>query len=714
MGSFARPEASHSSDSARFLSARRLLSATPVQNQRTIHPCSIHAGTLFAILFGLGLPACDGVDEDGAEAPAEADAAESDEGAEAADLDAELSLADPVRPQSAGPYPVLEIGAPFRVEDFKPNHYPVLYQDADIWHDIVVKRYDNGWSDYRPGTSSGEQNQLAWGLPVYSGVDGEVMSCWRSAPYNDAYDMVWDMLLVGGNFITIKTTAGQYVYYAHLDTNSIPSALCPNVSTNTADPGYMQECIRRTKAPGYAGYPDNCEVCDDNGTKQCSDVETYIPAGSRPQVRKGQYIGQAGAIGNAAVAHLHMQAGAVNTVGGIDRLGAPMHVTFENTWQAPLTAAVPPIAWTASSGMSIPNAVSNSHLLLWMAPKREETYSGSHRLVKLSGGVGDDLLCHDTDNGNLYTDINGASTAPYGSTDWSRTANWCKGASERLHTGDFNGDNYGDILCHDRASGSIRVDHGVVNATTLEVEFNGVDFTRLTAWCYGDTQQLLVGNFDGDSMDDLLCHNHATGQRYLDRANDGIDGTDESFATGWCYGKDERLHVGEFGVTGGGDDLLCHNVVTGNIDFDITPNTAQIFFGTPIFGATDKSTGPWCYARGQRLFVGDFSTSNTFDELLCHDSDTGMTYINTATYTFGYPGTSSTGPANSFCTGPQERLKVGDVNGDNREDLVCFDLETGARSVDYADLDTSPAGIFTGADWSTTNAWCNDPDQSLH
>lgn len=657
----------------------------------------IHRSTLLAIILGMGATACE---IEGQELLAEDDLQID---TDAAGLHADLALEDAVEPQAAGSYPTWQVLAPFRLDDLKPNHYPTIFANADKWHDIVINRYDGGWTGQRPGLT-GETNSLGWGVPVYAGVDGEVMSCWRTAPYDAAYVDVQHKLAIGGNFITIKTSDGKWLYYAHLDTNSIPAELCPNVSTNG---GYLQVCDKPNE-------PWDCEVCDDNGGKQCSLVETYIPAGSRPQVHAGQFIGRTGAIGNAAMAHLHMGAGTINTVGGIDRMvQTDLHITFEHSWHAPGPGESPPIAWTASSGMSLPNAVTTDHTLMWFGGKREETYSGTYRLAKYGGGVGTDLLCHDTDSGNLYTDGDD-SPVKFGGTNWSRTANFCKGDSQRLLTGDFDGDTRSDLLCHDLETGIIQIDYGAFNTVSGNTEFNGVNFTSVNGWCNGDTQQLIVGNFDDDTKDDLLCHDHADGRRWLDRANDGFAGTNHSFGTGWCFGHFERLHVGRFDTTSAGDDLLCHNTSTGAIQIDATPSNAQIALGTPIFGATDQTTGPWCYARGQRLFAGDFLTGSWLDELVCHDSDTGKTFINVPTSNASYPGTSSVGAVSGFCTGPYERLKVGDIDGDNADDLLCFDRVTGERSIDYAAWENSVGGVFGGVDWTSTGAWCHDPDQSLH
>lgn len=612
-----------------------------------------------------------------------------------------------------------EVLSPVRMEDLKPNHYMVFKQTAGVWHDLVIRRYDAGWEHLQPGGGSGEDKGLPWGTPLYAGIDGEVMACWRTAPYDLYYSEVWHKLSGGGNFLLIKSpvtpsdpnTSYRWLLYGHLDTNTIPSELCPHESTNG---GYMA-----------AASDDPCDRCnEDNSVNQrvcpdsgCPMTETYIPRGSRPQIRAGQYIGRTGATGNASGPHIHMTAGRLDVGDGVDRLSTQWtRLSFENSWQAPFTSSAPSINWTPSTNASLHTAIAADHVLLWPGKKREETYASSdYRLSEFGGGVGVDLLCHDTDEGDLYID-GSASPVPFGATNWQGLATWCTAASARLHTGDFNGDGRTDLLCHDRETGVIKIDHGVFNATSGYTEYTGVDFTRPNPWCNTDNSQLLIGNFDSDTKDDLLCHDHANGQRWLDRSSNGFNLTDHSFTTGWCAGHYQRLHVGRFDALSSGDDLLCHDTLTGQIWIDATPNSAQITNGTPIFGATDTHVNPWCAGRNNRLFSGNVVTSGTswYDELICHDGDTGRVYINNAGTNFDYPGKTSESGDSGHCTGPYDRVKIGDVNGDNKDDLVCFNQKTGARSVDYAAFETSTGGLFAGADWtSSDNGWCRNADEAL-
>ncbi|MFV8754033.1 FG-GAP-like repeat-containing protein [Nannocystaceae bacterium ST9] len=603
------------------------------------------------------------------------------DGEVAAIAEAPLDIEDGLDQQAAGAYPTYTMLSPVRADDLKPNHYVQLQLDANKWDDLVIRRYAGGWSGQQPGTS-GEQNQVTWGTPVYSGVDGEVIACWRTAPYDDAYEDVDHMLTIGGNFIVIKTTDGKWVYHAHLDTNTIPSSLCPIVSTNVNDPGYMNPATM------------NVEVCDDEGGKECSRVENYIPAGSRPQVHAGQFIGRMGAVGNAKGAHLHMDVGTVNTVDGIDRMVQDnFHIVFERTWQAASTGATPPIAWTAASGMSIPNAVTTDAVLLWSGGKHEDTYSGSSRMADFDGDGSDDLLCHDTSSGTIDIDFGVLSSlAAY---DFTRPNPWCSSSSQRLHAGDFDGDGSDDLLCHDIQSGDLFVDYAGNG-------FASTDYPSTHAWCNGDSQQLRVGDFDGDGKHDLLCHDHANGNLYIDLSAGGATpfaGTQYT-PTAQCSGHYERLHVGKFDGDAK-DDLVCHDTLSGARAIDRAGSTASSIFAGP-----DLNPSAWCMSRGQRLFVANVDGTGA-DDFVCHDSDNGKVYVDTGSY-----GSSNwSGAADGWCTSPYERLKLGDANGDGLDDLVCHHRLTGGRMIDY-----SAAGEFNGTNFLSPGGdpQCEGPREGLH
>jgi hypothetical protein len=81
-------------------------------------------------------------------------------------------------------------------------------------------------------------------------------------------------------------------------------------------------------------------------------------------------------------------------------------------------------------------------------------------------------------------------------------------------------------------------------------------------WCRS-TGQLLVGDYNGDGRDDMLCHNPSTGYKWvaLARAGGGFIGTDWQRNMGWCRSTGQLL-VGDYNGDGR-DDMLCHDAGTG-------------------------------------------------------------------------------------------------------------------------------------------------------
>ncbi|MEM9101446.1 MAG: VCBS repeat-containing protein [Pseudomonadota bacterium] len=138
--------------------------------------------------------------------------------------------------------------------------------------------------------------------------------------------------------------------------------------------------------------------------------------------------------------------------------------------------------------------------------------SGLQLLVgDFNGDNYDDLLCSDTNNGFKWIDYADRS-GHFNGTNWSRDAGWCTSSqSQQIVIGDFNGDSRDDMLCHDKTNGFKWIDY----ADSLG-QFNGIDWSRDARWCTGTIQGFLVGRVNRDNIDGMVCHDYGSGNIWVD------------------------------------------------------------------------------------------------------------------------------------------------------------------------------------------------------
>lgn len=637
-------------------------------------------------------------------------------------------LEAPFGPQAAGgdPYPYL---LPFRADDLRPHEvYSMSFtHSGSDCHgfgcpiDIFGRRWDTGSSSWQATKHSASgtsvDQHVMFGRPMYAVTEGEVIACWRNYPdapdfddngqncqcntttdaidCNGASGSGWttcsSVMRSGGNVIVVDNGDGTATEYAHLEQGTIPSELCPN-NPDRVFPVNSQPATN-------SWFPWEYLTCP---------VGTAGGVCTRPTVSRGQFLGRVGHSGNSGQPHAHLAVRETQLLSNNNySQGASRDLVSVGDW-VKLASQAGLEAWADLFGSSYLDVYGqNGSLVLWPGHKQEETYSGSYRMADFDGNSEDDLVCHGTVGGGLLVDF--AWNNQLAGTNGSFANNWCWGDAQRLHTGDFNGDGRGDLLCIDESNGHVWVDYANGSG-----QFFGTNASITnTPVCVADTQQLFVGDFDGDGDDDLYCHSYADdGLRMLWEAVQGQSLPfypwvyPASFGD-WCYGWYHRLHIGDFNDDGR-DDLMCHDTRSGQIYFD------HASLSSPVFSGTDVTRNSWCSTRGQRLFVGQFNGSGA-DDLLCHDSDTGKIWADVG----AFGNNDFTGSANGFCSGYHERLRIGDVSGDGRDDLVCFDQLSGVRSIDFAS--STVASMFGGMDWTSLSFtdeenryWCAGSSLGLH
>ncbi len=210
---------------------------------------------------------------------------------------------------------------------------------------------------------------------------------------------------------------------------------------------------------------------------------------------------------------------------------------------------------------------------------------------------------------------------------------FCSHDTGQLHVGDFNGDGRTDLLCHDQRSGRKWIDY----AQEASPYYAGVDYTLDTRFCSHDSGQLHVGDFNGDGRSDLLCHDTASGRKWVNyTAADGRLGNpataDWSRRMAWCFHEGARLFVGRFDEDAK-SDMMCYTESSRTVTIAYN----EIRGSDSPFGGQWQSNGrgdwdgaapnhddlaPPCSGPNQRLQVGSFTRSGT-SQIACLDTTPG-------------------------------------------------------------------------------------------
>ena len=235
-------------------------------------------------------------------------------------------------------------------------------------------------------------------------------------------------------------------------------------------------------------------------------------------------------------------------------------------------------------------------------------------------------------------------------------------------------------------------------------------------WCVGSGREIHLGNFDGDDHKDLLCHSarpgsQATGRRWLDYSNTLGHFTGSNWDSGsgqYCWGSSRTLLTGDFNGDSK-DDVLCYNGERGTVTIDYASDTGELS-GQDWPGTGVQAWG--CDHEGSRAYVGRFNNDEK-DDLLCHNLQTGRRWIDWASASGHFEGPDWMS-ANAWCFGESKRLVLGDFNRDGRDDALCHNTDTGHRQIDFA----SDRGELKGTDWDSTtgagNAFCWSAERTLH
>jgi len=298
-------------------------------------------------------------------------------------------------------------------------------------------------------------------------------------------------------------------------------------------------------------------------------------------------------------------------------------------------------------------------------------HSGSElHLGDFNGDTRLDLLCHDK-SGNKWIAF-ADKIGRFSVTNWHIRMGWCGHVGSELHIGDFNGDGRSDMLCHDRKG------YKWIAYANVKGNFDaGTGWHRNMRWCYGRHQSLLIGDFNGDGRDDMLCHDKRWGYKWIAYADKtgGFSGRFWHTKKSWC--RNAEVHIGDFNGDGHAD-MLCHDS-RGYKWISLASCTGK------FTGISWRSKGMgWCSHKGASLYVEDFNGDGR-DDMLCHDG-AGNKWIAYANVEGNFDAGTGWQTGMNWCSHSHGQFFVGDFDGDNHSDMLCHDTKSGYKWIAYASL----------------------------
>jgi V8-like Glu-specific endopeptidase len=183
---------------------------------------------------------------------------------------------------------------------------------------------------------------------------------------------------------------------------------------------------------------------------------------------------------------------------------------------------------TGYTAVALANASGQFSGVSWSATLNWCKQSSATLLVgDLNADGRDDLLCRDSTGYTSGAFASSSGQFPAGT--WSASINWCKQAGARLVQGDVNLDRRKDLICQD-ATGYVS---WVLASSTGR--YSSSSFGQTINFCKSASAKLLVGDFNGDRREDLLCR-EASGLQSVSLANSSgkFTGTSFSATSAWC------------------------------------------------------------------------------------------------------------------------------------------------------------------------------------
>jgi hypothetical protein len=340
------------------------------------------------------------------------------------------------------------------------------------------------------------------------------------------------------------------------------------------------------------------------------------------------------------------------------------------------------------------------------------TYSGDF------DGDGKDDLVHHSGTQLAFHRSNGVKLEPaWIATESLPTGGWRIRPHDRYFVGDFNGDGKDDLFAYNGQDwseeylGLLRsTGDGFVRAARYDDEMPGWDFTS--------HDNFLVADFNGDGRDDLYVQNGKDwGPEYLGmlRSNGGsltVIRRYEDEYPGWIMNDNDQLRVGDFNGDGKDDLYIRNGQDWASLFVGMLRSSGSGLQNLIVY---ENDFAGWIMGDSDQLHVADFNGDGKDDLYVFNGLDwendyLGMFRSNGGSVTFIelYTNTIPGWDLETY-----DRFHVADVNGDGKDDLYVQNNHDWGDFRYLGILRSNGSALTGGYHEDVIGSWSLDRDQAL-